>query len=125
MSTGIHQHNNINGLVCAICKKQLNNCIVRDNLYYCNDGCYTNKVTQVTKVTQSRNHGTCANCRNNYNCKFNSVDEGDKWFCGKTCRQIYNSGHNMRVPATIFPFAATTYTIFPLSVNSQTGKFVF
>ena len=75
--------------------------------------------------THSRMYGKCATCQNTYNCKNGSIDMGDKWFCSKTCSQMYNSGNNVSYPATAFPFVSTTYTMFPLSVNARTGKIVF
>ncbi len=151
MDMTMHHQNNIN--VCAMCNTQLKDCIVRDNKCYCNTGCYSNYMffntmaqpepAQIIRkpyrdvpehsnikkseesVKNSRMYGKCATCRNTYNCKHGSIDMGDKWFCGKTCSQIYNSGNNVSYPATIFPCIATTYTVYPLSVNSRTGKIVF
>ena len=84
------------------------------------------RVEKSSTKTYSRMYGKCATCRNTYNCKNGSIDMGDKWFCGKTCSQIYNSGNNVSYPATAFPcVSTTTYTMFPLSVNARTGKIVF
>jgi hypothetical protein len=74
-----------------------------------------------------RHYGTCATCNNTYKYCQTCVDKGDKWFCGKTCHTIYESSKHAQsnFPAVAFPFASNTFTIFPLSVNSRTGKMVF
>ncbi len=73
----------------------------------------------------SRTGGCCANCRNSYKFKINCIDAGSNWFCGKTCQTIYRSGSNVSYPATIFPFASNTFTVFPLRVNPCTGAMTF
>ncbi len=125
MSMSIHQQNNTNGMVCANCNTKLNNCIVRDNKFYCNTACYTNVQSTQVSDKKSKMYGTCATCKNTWKkCCIGSIDEGDKWFCGKTCHNMSTS-RNMCIPANMFPFATTTYTVFPLSVNSRNGKMVF
>jgi len=149
MAFSMHSVNNT--LKCAMCDNQMSNGIIRDSFYYCNTNCYTNKMffdnlsqpqlqsqpqpqMQIQKKTTStqpstkstgRSYGTCATCRNKYDCKHGCVDTGDKWFCSQTCSRISSSGNNMQYPAVAFPFAPNTLTIFPIHVDARGGKLIF
>jgi hypothetical protein len=72
--------------------------------------------------------GTCANCNNTYKCSNNAVEHEDKWFCRIQCKNMHVSNTRaaqFHSQGTMFPFMSNMYTVFPLSVNSKTGKMTF
>jgi hypothetical protein len=78
--------------------------------------------------TYHRSYGTCASCTNTYGSCATAIEQDGKWFCGKTCCSMYASSQRMAQfppPAVMFPFASTTYTMFPISVNPSSGKIYF
>jgi len=68
--------------------------------------------------------GKCTGCNHNYGYCKNSVVVKGKWFCDKTCSQVYTIAANP-LPATYGGlFASSLCTVRPLSV-SVNGTMVF
>jgi hypothetical protein len=158
-----------NNFKCSTCGININDCIVRNNSYYCDTVCYQNKmhfstptptptptstptthshpkvhfggvsyasapiitsttVPSTTAVPSCPVGGTCASCGNTYKACCTALTQDGKWFCRKTCSSIYASSQRMAqfpAPAVLFPFASNMCTVFPLSVNPQSGKMFF
>jgi hypothetical protein len=62
-----------------------------------------------------RTGGKCANCNNKYSYCIDSIDDGKNWFCGKSCKRVFNSGCNhIKAPPVLGLFASNLMTVYPV-----------
>jgi hypothetical protein len=114
---------------CVMCENSKEEGSIKNGKFVCTE-CIESLVPKKThtvaaataKVTASpystNPDGKCANCKKDYGYCHDSVIKKEKWFCGRTCSQIYSlSLTPLPQQTNVWPFQSSLQTVRPISVG--------